>query len=153
MGRRKIDPALHKSPKVFGRAAIEAQFAASGVQRIPGSNRSTIPHDPPDLDAMSEAELQEFVAKYSVAWGTKKMFPTRPNRYKDTAKLLMSMASIRIQYLRTNRYRYAEEFGRMYERLPNYAKWRRYFNPLACVAPGKKFRKNPRKVDRNGKIH
>jgi len=154
MGRKKIDPALHKSPKVFGAAAIKAQLAAANVQRIPGSNRTTIPHRPPDLEAMNGEQLDSFVASYSAAWGAKRMFPTRPKRYPLAARTLIRMASLRAMYLRHPQWdKYRREFERLYQQLPRYAQWRQYLNPLACVAPGKSFRRTPRKIGRDGKQH
>src|ERR1035441_3246701 len=95
---------------------------------IPGSNASHIPHPRPDLDVMTADGLQSFIGQYSVGYGTKKLFPTRPRNYRRVAKRLISMACCRLMYLKTNRYKWAEQFEKRYSKLPGYAQWRRSFN-------------------------
>jgi hypothetical protein len=123
------------------------------LPKIPGSNTSHIPHLPPDLDVMTVDGLQSFIGQYSVAYGMKKMFPTRPRNYRRVARRLISMACCRLKYLQTNRYKWAEAFESRYKTLPSYAQWRRAFNIHGCVLPGKKFRKTAPHKDRNGKWH
>lgn len=128
-------------------AAIKAKYDK------PGGNQRSIPHPPPDLDAMSAFELGQFIARYGVRWGRRKMFPTRPRNYTYVADTLLSMARLRIMYLATGIEGYLWAFDRSYLTLEKYAQWPRKFDVLRCVAEGQKFRKWPKKKDRNGKWH
>ena len=117
--------------------------------------KKTIPLAPnlPDLDCMSAEALEDFLRRFAGPHAGRRLFPGQPHRFKLAAKAIIGLATCRLNYLRTNRYIFVQDFNKRYKTLPLYAQWRRAFNIEACVLPGKKLRRSVPHKDSNGKWH
>ena len=103
---------------------------------------------PVDLDSMDTHTLKrlalaktsydpETMRNYSDPW-MRKLFPTRPTGFQQTAWTLRLMAQARIRGE-------GAQFETLYRTLPRWAQWRRSFAIKAAAVPGQKFRARPLK--------
>lgn len=109
---------------------------------------------PPDLDLMPAAELCRLATrrashtldapavalkKLADPW-MRELFPTRPRGFQRAALAFRRLA----QLLRAGKGD-SEEFEELYQGLPAYAQWRRWYVIPAATVPGEEFQPKPKR--------